>query len=61
VLVGTRHAEWQAVRDQFRRASSVDDLPEAVQGHVGHPTSPASYRSRRLKLTTTGRPYIPTA
>jgi hypothetical protein len=37
VLVGTRHAEWQAVRDQFRRASSIDDLPEAVQVHVGHP------------------------
>jgi hypothetical protein len=37
VLVGTRHADWQTVRDEFRRASSVDDLPEAVRCHVGHP------------------------
>lgn len=37
VLVGTRHSEWQAVRDQFRQASSVADLPEELKHYVGHP------------------------
>lgn len=37
VLIGTRHAEWQAIRDQFRRASSVDDVPEALWVHADHP------------------------
>lgn len=37
VLVGTRHTEWQTIRDQFRRASSAGELSEELREYVGHP------------------------
>lgn len=37
VLVRTRHAEWQAIRDELRTATMVDDLSEDARGVLEHP------------------------
>ena len=37
VVVRTRHADWQAVRDCVREADSRDELPPDVIDRLGHP------------------------
>jgi len=37
VLVRTRHARWQAIRDSVSTAESADDLPKAAQSVLEHP------------------------